>query len=92
MKIRDDVDLDKLLDYGFRKNKMIDYSIYVFDVEIGCGHQSKILVNDVDNNDRILRFNYFNDGITEDIIDYDVLIPDVIFELMKDGVIEYGGV
>ena len=107
--IKDNVDLDKLLDYGFRKNEMIDYSIYIFDIEKNNEMFCEILVNKVGCNDRILRFYYYDslddkfeyksfeddegncvgEGFEQIFdIDYDVPIPDVIFQLIKDDIVE----
>lgn len=65
LKIRDDVDLNVLLNYGFRisgKKETYGYNIYAYELEPDAYSQScDILVNTTEYNDRILRFYYSND-------------------------------
>lgn len=108
LKIKDNVDLNVLLNYGFEKNPRYDIYAYTLD-EDGDNLSCDILVNTTEHNDRILRFYYYDDldnkityqsledddgnyigeGVDEIIpIDYDIPIPEVIFKLIQDNIVE----
>lgn len=62
LKIKDNVNLDDLIKYGFEKyNRIVDYHIYVYRLEDTLQYKSSILVNTAEHNDRILRFYYYDD-------------------------------
>lgn len=110
LKIKDNVNLDDLIKYGFEKyNRIVDYHIYVYRLEDTLQYKSSILVNTAEHNDRILRFyyydnldnkityesledeegNYVGEGVDEVYpVDYDVPIPEVIFKLIQDNIVE----
>lgn len=90
-------DLEKLENFGFKKNHYDNYDIYYYTVEeIGYDIDCAILVNDRDNNDNRIRFMYYDSCDCEEsdwqdfVIDKDWIIPDVIFDLIKEGIIEKG--
>ena len=108
LKIKDNVDLNVLLNYGFEKNPRYDIYAYNLD-EDGDNLSCDILVNTTEHNDRILRFYYYDDldnkityqsledddgnyigeGVDEIIpVDYDIPIPEVIFKLIQDNIVE----
>lgn len=92
MKVNDE-NLEKLLDFGFKRNKYNnDYYIYYYTIEeISDEINCSILVNDTDNNDNRIRFMYCDSCDWQDfIINKDWIIPDVIFDLIKEGIIEKG--
>ena len=63
LKIRDDVDLDVLINYGFRisgEKEIYGYNIYCYDIEKNDDIDCAILVNTTEYNDRTLRFYYSN--------------------------------
>jgi len=52
-------DLEKLENFGFKKNHYDNYDIYYYTIEeIGDDIDCSILVNDTDNNDNRVRFMY----------------------------------
>lgn len=91
LQIKDDVDLKELKKYGFERNEYEEYSIYYFTIEENDDMDCCILVNDTDNNDRALRFMYANDCDfkegEEAYVNYDCLIPEVIYDLIKAGIV-----
>jgi hypothetical protein len=104
MKIKNDYDLDNLVrDYGFKKNTLIDHNIYIYEIYKDKHVICDILINTTEKNDRIIRFYYYDDledkinlyyhdgkinEFSTDPVDYDVAIPDIIFEMIKDNVVE----
>ena len=67
--------------------------IYSYTVEEdGFDMECCILVNDVDNADRGLRFMYYNscdfEEGGEEWVNYDCLIPDVVYDLIEAGIVE----
>ena len=90
IRVKENINLDKLLDYGFRKSPFGKYPIYIFDIELEPNFECKILVNTIEYDDGVLRFYYQNDNDNNDYetIDYDIPIPDVIFKLIKDDIVE----
>ncbi len=92
-----DEDLEKLEDFGFRKNHYDDYDIYYYTIEkIDDDVDVSILINDTDNNDNKVRFMY-SDGCdctkeewSDFYINKDWIIPDVIFDLIEAGIIKKG--
>ena len=88
LKVKDNYDLRKLKEYGFHSQ----------DNDLHATEECCLLVNDISNEDRRLRFFYCNDledievedNIILDCIDYDVCVSDVVFDLIKDGVLEKG--
>lgn len=89
--------LEKLEDFGFKKNHYDNYDIYYYIIEkIGDDIDCSILVNDTDNNDNRIRFMYCDSCDCEEsdwqdfVINKDWIIPDVIFDLIKEGIIEKG--
>lgn len=95
--IVDNEDLEKLEDFGFKKNHYDNYDIYYYTIEkIGDNVDCSILVNDTDNNDNRVRFMYCDscDCPQEEwkdfVINKDWHVPDVIFDLIKAGIIKKG--
>ena len=94
----DDENLEKLLDFGFKRNKYNnDYYIYYYVIEEISGEiDCSILVNDTDNNDNRVRFMYYDSCDCKEsdwqdfVINKDWIIPNVIFDLIKKGIIEKG--
>ena len=63
LKIKDNIDLDILINYGFRisgKEETYGYNIYCYDIENNGDIDCEILVNTTEYNDRVLRFYYSN--------------------------------
>lgn len=91
LKIRDDFNLTDLEQYGFHNNA----NVWIYDIEEEQTKQCSILVNDIDHDDRVVRFYYqddledieVEDNIILDCIDYDVPVPHVIFQLIRDDII-----
>ena len=90
-------DLEKLENFGFKKNHYDNYDIYYYTIEeTGDDIDCSILVNDTDNNDNRVRFMYCDScDCTEKewgdfYINKDWLIPDVIFDLIEAGIIKKG--
>lgn len=100
--VKENIDLDKLLDYGFEKNQM---NIYVHYIEYEGDYRSAIVITE----NKIVEFYYYDDlddnklwesvetnegdyvgEYIEDVqvVDYSVPIPDVIFKLIIDGIVE----
>lgn len=104
MKIKNDYDLDKLVtEYGFRKNKIIEHSVYIYEIYKDSNIACEIIVNTVENNDRIIRFYYYDDldekinlyyydgkinEFTADPVDYVTEIPDIIFKMIINNIVE----
>lgn len=95
-KIRDDFDLEKLVDYGFYKNTGIaGIDVWIYDIDNQDTKESSILINTIEYQDRVLRFYYqddledieLEDGIILDCIDYAIPIPDVLFDLIQQGIV-----
>ena len=65
LKIRDDVDLNVLLNYRFRisgEKETYGYNIYAYELESDADSLScDILINTTEHNDRVLRFYYYDD-------------------------------
>ena len=87
MKIREDIPLEKLRDYGFR-NTADD--VWAFKMDGDEAECAEILVNDLENSDRVLRFFYANDldEFDDEYVDYDCVISDVLYKLIQDGIVE----
>ena len=90
-------DLEKLENFGFKKNHYDNYDIYYYTIEeIGDDSDCSILVNDTDNNDNRVRFMYCDSYycLPEEwkgfFINKDWLVPDVIFDLIEAGIIKKG--
>lgn len=90
-------DLEKLENFGFKKNHYNNYDIYYYTVEeIEDDIDCSILINDTDNNDNRVRFMYCDScDCTEEewgdfYINKDWIIPDVIFDLIEAGIIKKG--
>lgn len=63
LKIKDNIDLDVLINYGFRiseEKEIYGYNIYCYDIENNGDIDCEILVNTTEYNDRVLRFYYSN--------------------------------
>ena len=95
--IVDNEDLEKLEDFGFKKNHYDNYDVYYYTIEkIDTDSDCSILVNDTDNNDNRVRFMYCDgcDCPQEEwkdfVINKDWHVPDVIFDLIKAGIIKKG--
>ena len=104
MKIREDYKLDNLVrDYGFKKNEIVIHNVYIYEMHKDEHVRCSILVNTAEKNDRVIRFYYYDDledkinlyyhdgkinEFSTDLVDYDVAIPDIIFEMIKDNVVE----
>lgn len=93
LKIKDNVDLKELEKFGFEKIENDKKEIYSFKLdENGLDMECCILVNDIDNVDRALRFMYYNscdfEDDEEEWINYDCLIPNVIYDLIQVGIVE----
>ena len=91
MKIRQDYNLENLVnEYGFKKND----EVYEYRMENATNKLneffSSILVNEAETEDREIRFYYSDDLDDEnkDIIDYAVKIPNVLLQMIKDGIVE----
>lgn len=90
-------DLEKLENFGFKKNHYDNYDIYCYTIEeIGDNVDFCILVNDTDNNDNRVRFMYddIRNYTEEEWLDFciynDWLIPNIIFDLIEAGIIKKG--
>lgn len=90
-------DLEKLENFGFKKNHYDNYDIYYYTIEeIDGDSDCSILVNDTDNNDNRVRFMYCNscyclaEKWKDFCINKDWIIPDVIFDLIEAGIIKKG--
>ena len=70
LKVRDDIDLNILLDYGFEKSEGYDIYGYVLDEDYDA-MRCEILINTTEHNDRILRFYYYDQ--LDDKISYESL-------------------
>ena len=95
--IVDNEDLEKLEDFGFKKNHYDNYDIYYYTIEkIGDDVNCSILVNDTDNNDNRVRFmycdicNYTEEEWLDFCINNDWLMPDIIVDLIEAGIIKKG--
>lgn len=103
IRVRKNIDLDILLNYGFKKTGekvLFGKDIYEYIIESNNDYHSSILINTTADNDRALRF-YYNDSLNNQIkqgdsyndvvwdeIDYAIQIPDVIFKMFQDNIIE----
>lgn len=93
MKIREDYDLSKLItDWGFEGNGIAEQVVYDKRIKTERdGEYCSILVNISGEYNREVYFYYTNDledeNLETDIIDYAVKIPDIIFNMIKEGVI-----
>lgn len=86
LKIKDNYDLDNLInDYGFRKNNDM-FNIYIYDLDIKA--HSSILVNITSNENKLLWFYYGEDDIEGACADFAIEIPEVLFKMIQDGIIE----
>lgn len=93
LKIKDNVDLKELEKFGFVKTENTEKEIYTYTIEEdGLDMECCILVNDIDNTDRALRFMYYNscdfEEDEEEWINYDCLIPDIVYNLIQAGIVE----
>ncbi len=90
LKIKDNIDLKELEKFGFEKTENNKKEIYSFILEEdGVDMECSILVNDIDNTDRALRFMYYNScDFEEEFVDYDCLIPNVLYDLIQAGIVE----
>lgn len=96
LKIRDDFDLIKLVDFGFYRNEGFgNNDVWIYDIDNQDTKECSILINDIDHQDRVLRFYYqddledieVEDNLILDCIDYDIPIPDVLFDLIQQGIV-----
>jgi hypothetical protein len=90
IRVREEIDLDKLLDYGFKKSEYYEIYSYILQ-ECTDIFRCSILVNTTEHYDRVLRFYYYDLLEGQKIgepLEYDIPIPGVIFKLIQDNVVE----
>lgn len=64
IKVKDEIDLNILLKYGFKitgEEEIFGYNIYGYFIEQQEEYGCCILINTIEHEDRILRFNYYDD-------------------------------